>query len=59
MTTKIPVVPEPKPQPVPPDKGPKPPVEMPPDASGRQQDPTAPPEGDPPAPHTPRLMARA
>ena len=49
--------PKDKPQPVPPDKGPKPPVEIPPDQPGRPADePNPPPKGDPPPNEPTRLV---
>jgi hypothetical protein len=48
--------PRPGPQPVPPDKGPSPPVEIPPDQPRLPEDPDAPPEGDPPPKGPTRLV---
>jgi len=49
--------PKEKPQPVPPDKGPKPPVEIPPDQPGLPADePASPPQGDPPPNEPTRLV---
>jgi len=44
-----------KPQPVPPDKGPSPPIETPPDTPNVPEDPGSPPKGDPPVREPERL----
>jgi hypothetical protein len=51
--------PRPGPQPVPPDKGPSPPAEIPPDQPGLPEDPKAPPKGDPPHKGPPELVGES